>query len=398
MGTPVTTDAPRARILCLDDEPRVLEGIALSLRRRFDVLTATNCLDALQILRRERDVAVVLSDMRMPGMDGTAFLQRARDVAPDAVRVVLTGQADLSAAIGAVNDAHVFRFLTKPCPPVVLLPALEQAVEQHRLVASERVLLEQTLHGSIKALGDVLALTSPASFGRATRIARSVTAMAQALDVPDRWSVEVAAMVSQLGCITLPDDVVGRVHAGRPLSPAEAEQVANVPNVTERLLAHIPRLDGVRRILAASARPVRRLAMGADAKAHQLMRAAQMLRIATDYDDLLSRGESPDGALTTMRARDGYDPEVLEALAAMLVSCAGTHDVRLLAIGALQPGMLVADDVKMATGTLLVPRGYEVTAAFIERARNFPPGSVAEPIRVVIRREPDGGPAPDESR
>ena len=149
------------RILCVDDERAVLDGLSLHLRRRYQVLTAQSGAEGLEILGREAGINVVVSDMRMPVMDGAAFLTRARALVPDVVRVLLTGQADLDSAIAVINEGRIFRFLTKPCPPATMMGALEAAVEQHRLITSERVLLEQTLHGSIKALTDILALANP---------------------------------------------------------------------------------------------------------------------------------------------------------------------------------------------------------------------------------------------
>ena len=92
----------RAKILCVDDEVRVVEGLQLTLGRRFDVRTATSGADGLELLRREPDVVVIISDMRMPQMDGTSFLAKAKELVPDATRMLLTGQADLDSAIAVV--------------------------------------------------------------------------------------------------------------------------------------------------------------------------------------------------------------------------------------------------------------------------------------------------------
>jgi hypothetical protein len=112
---------------------------------------------------------VVVSDLQMPGMDGITLLSSLRKVSPDTVRVLLTGHADVDAAIAAVNEGNIFRFLRKPCPPGALLRALEASVEQYRLITAERVLLEQTLRGSLKTLTDILAFVNPVAFGRAIR-------------------------------------------------------------------------------------------------------------------------------------------------------------------------------------------------------------------------------------
>jgi len=121
------------RVLCVDDEPMLLAALKTSLHRRYDVTTAEGGLEALHLLRERGPFTVVISDFRMPGMDGARFLARARDVAPDTVRILLTGQAGLEDAIEVVNQGYIFRFLTKPCPPQVLLAAIENAVDQARL-------------------------------------------------------------------------------------------------------------------------------------------------------------------------------------------------------------------------------------------------------------------------
>src|SRR5918911_2964995 len=157
------------RVLCVDDEPNVLEGLRRTLGGHYRVRTAVGGAAGLEAIEREGPFAVVVSDLRMPEMDGVAFLSRVRQRSPDTVRVLLTGQADLDAAIAAVNEGHIFRFLSKPCAQPVLFQALAAAEEQYRLITAERVLLEQTLYGSIKALTDILALAVPSAFGRAVR-------------------------------------------------------------------------------------------------------------------------------------------------------------------------------------------------------------------------------------
>ncbi len=130
--------SPLPRVLCVDDEPAVLDGLARSLRGQFDLTTATGGAAGLEILRDQGPFAVVLADLRMPGMDGVAFLQRARELAPRAVPVLLTGETDLHTAMGAVNEAHIFGFLSKPCRRSALLQTLQAAVAQHRLLVEDQ--------------------------------------------------------------------------------------------------------------------------------------------------------------------------------------------------------------------------------------------------------------------
>src|SRR4051812_28893332 len=157
----------RPRVICVDDEPHVSSGLALHLRRKYEVELATSGQAGLELLARKPEAAVVISDMRMPGMNGAEFLSRASQAHPNTTRILLTGYAELDAAVRAINEGHIFRFLVKPCPPPELLRTVEAAAEHHRLLLAEQVLLEQTLHGSVKMLSEVLAITNPVAFGRA---------------------------------------------------------------------------------------------------------------------------------------------------------------------------------------------------------------------------------------
>jgi CheY-like chemotaxis protein len=376
------------KVLCVDDEPNVLEGLSLHIRRSYQVFTATSGAEALDTLRREPAIAIVVSDMRMPGMNGAALLSQARAVAPDTVRMLLTGQADLESAIAAVNDGQIFRFLTKPCAPPALLKAVGAAATQHRLITSERVLLEQTLHGSIKALADVLALTSPASFGRASRIKQHVSAIAEKLELTERWQVEVSAMLSQLGSIVLPVETAEKAYYGRPLDPDEQKLAERVPAVTEQLLGNIPRLEVVRGILASYTKPRLATAAGQQDPVKALIaRGAHILRAAVDFDALEAQGYTASVALGTMRGRASqYDIAVLNTLQELYGVTKALDEVRDLPISTLQVGMVFAEDVKLTTGALLAARGYEVTAGFVERARNFRHAIATDKVRVVVPR------------
>jgi DNA-binding response OmpR family regulator len=374
----------RARILCVDDEPRILEGLTLHLRRQYEVETATGGIAGLHLIRRGGAFAAVISDMRMPGMDGAVFLASSRKFSPDTVRLLLTGQADLDSAVAAINQGQIFRFLTKPCPPADLLAAVAAAVEQHRLITAERVLLEETLHGSIKTLVEVLALANPLSFGRATRIKQHVSDLADKLEIQERWQVEVAAMLSQLGCIVLPAEVAEKLYHGRPLSPEEDAMVERLPAVTEQLLGNIPRLESVRGILSTHLRARRPEDASEHAEKQLVTRGAEMLRIASDFDLLESRGNSAGFALSMMAGRDGrYDPLMLAAFSELQGPNGPRDEVRELPLSELRAGMVLAEDLRMGH-MLLVARGCEVTQSFVERVRNFGAGMKKEPLRVII--------------
>jgi len=376
----------RTRVVCVDDEPQVLSGLSLHLRRRYEVETATSGAAALELLARQPQAAVVISDMRMPGMNGAELLAKASVAHPHTTRILLTGHAEVDSAIAAVNKGAVFRFLVKPCPPPELLSAVDAAVELHRTTVAEQTLLEQTLHGSIKMLTEVLSLTNPVAFGRAQRIKQHVSHLLDKLELAERWQVEVAAMLSQLSTFTLPPETLEKIYYGAALTPEEQGMLERAPDVTEQLLGHIPRLEVVREILNGASKPYKKADRGNDLshEQQQLQRWSQILRVASDFDTLEAQGLSGAIALTTLKGRaDQYDPQVLAAFLSLFGERKEGDKIRDISVAALRTGMVLAADVKMATGTLFVARGYEVTPAFLERIRNFRPGSVREPIKVL---------------
>jgi len=378
-------DDDRPVILCVDDEPQVLEALVPHLRKGFRMRTATGGVQALALIEREGPPAVVISDMRMPAMDGATLLAKVRLLAPDSVRMLLTGHTDLDAAISAVNEGQIFRFLTKPCPPAVLQAAARAAVEQHRLVTAERVLLERTLHGSVKAMIDILAVTSPLLFGRAQRIRQLVDELARSIGHARRWQLDIAAMLSQIGCVGLPGAVAEKLHQGRPLAPREQEMVDRAPALAQQLLAHIPRLEDVRALLEDMHRPWHRLPRATDPASEIIAREAQLLRIAAAYDALESAGRTPADAHAALAADTGaYDPALVAALALLRTGAHAGRKSLAMAIAMLDAGMILEEELRLANGSLLAARGYEITSAFLERLANFEGHLAVAKVQVLV--------------
>jgi response regulator RpfG family c-di-GMP phosphodiesterase len=359
-------------ILLVDDEIAILDGLRRQLRKRFTVHTANSGAEALELLRSE-PVAVVVSDMRMPQMDGATFLSRVRSLYPDVVRILLTGQTDTQAAITAVNEGQIYRFLTKPCPPEVLVEEIGSAVELNRLVTAEKELLGTTLRRTVEALTATLSLAQPAAFGRAVRVTRNVTELAGALGVEEPWDLEVTAMLSHLGAVTLPPNVLAQLDAGRPLTEDEAGMADRIPRISRDLVATIPRLEG-----AAEAIGWQRARYDGEGSAlgvprgDDLPMAARILRLATDFDAGMAQRPSVQDTISSLQADPGaYDPRVLQALVDF-------HDVpdtpgppREVDVDDLLPGMVVFDDVFTTDGVLLISRGTEVADPLIRRFENY---------------------------
>jgi response regulator RpfG family c-di-GMP phosphodiesterase len=370
------------RVLCVDDEARIVEGLALHLRKDYEVHTATGGAQALQILKEIGGAAVVVSDMRMPDMDGATFLQHVLNRNPDTTRILLTGEPGRDAAVSAVNKAHVFRFLTKPCPPDQLRAAVESGVMQHRLLNAERSILKETLIGCIKALTDVLAIVNPVAFGRASRITRLAMELAERVDCKGLWQLEAAAMLSQLGYISLPVGLVEKLYHGAKLTSEEKIMADSVPDVVSVLLENIPRLESVIQLLVAlkyTDEQVVRLGEGS------IGIGTRILGLVLEYDSLIARVHEPDVALQTLRGYSGrFGAELIEQLANQVGAGASAMALREMPLCRVLPGMIIMQDVFTRQGTLLVPRGFEVTALFLNRASNFGPDLMSESVKILI--------------
>lgn len=376
------------RVLCVDDDEMVLAWVRRLLSHRFDVQLTQSPILALKRIDEASDdpFSVILCDLEMPGVNGIALLTRVREMAPDTVRILLTGHANTEGAIAAVNDGAVFRFLTKPCEAHILLNAVAAGAEMNRLAMSERVLLEQTLHGAVSALSDILILMSPAAFARGTRLKRYVERVAPALCVTNRWEIEIAALLSQLGAVSLPPELAEKLHAGLSLTADEQRRVDAMPAVAASFIAEIPRLDEVCRILRfQSAAFDGTGSPDAGVRGAAIPLGARILKIASDLDALDAAGMAPHVALATLSARTTtYDPTVLAAFHATVLHDAKPVQSREIRLGEVQAGMVFARDVVGPRGLLLAARGQEVSRALTERLHDFWAASLQDQVVTVI--------------
>ena len=374
------------KILCVDDELNILLAMQRQLRKQFHVESAMGAEQALATMERDGPFAVIVSDLQMPGMNGLELLGRARELSPDTVRIMLTGQADLTTAIAAVNRNSIFRFLTKPCSAEELAGTLQAALDQYYLVTAERHLLENTLRASVKVLTEVLSLVHPAAFSRASRIHRYVRHMAAELNLPNSWQYEVAALLSQIGCITMDPGTLDRLYTGEELSEEEKKMFAAHPAAGRDLLLHIPRLEAVAHMIAGQ-NLAHLQTITAPSSKDAVSTGLRLLRAAIDFDRLITRDRSKEQALAQMRQLESdYDPGCLKALATF-VPHEATMELRVLKSAELRTAMVVDQDVRSKNGLLLLAKGQEVTPSVLGRLRAFASKTgIVEPIRVLVTK------------
>ncbi len=213
------------KILFVDDEINILKSYKRTLRSYFSVSTALGGKEALRIMDEEGPFAVVVSDIKMPQMDGIELLSKIRTSYPDSVRMVLTGFADLEIAIGAVNHGDIFRFLTKPCQTEDLIKAVEAGIRQYRMVHASRELeavrrIKEGLEGTIRAFTRVVELRDPYTAGHMDRTADIATKISASLGLGSDQiqGLQLAALVHDIGKVAVPSGILNK-----PGSLTEAE-------------------------------------------------------------------------------------------------------------------------------------------------------------------------------
>ena len=353
-------------VLVVDDESSILETLSLQLRRHHRVVTATDGAEALRFLEKSGPVAAVISDMRMPGMDGVELLRHVQVMYPDTTRVLHTAQADVTSAIAAINDGGVFRYLCKPCPTPDLRRTVQDAVERHWKTTTERQLLDKTLRASLQALFGCLELASPAAFARAGRIRSLVAALCSELELHELWEIEVAAMASQLGAVTVPPSVLQKLERGLPLDGDEQAMVDAMPDVAVRLLADVPMLHDVVEIV----RGLATLTPGG-ASSPLIGTAIDVVRTAIEFETLDGRGLPVESSIAVLECRENSRPRILAALRAVKGVAAAQDTVRALAVSELEVGMRIAEDIVAVNGLVLIGRGMVVTDVLLDRLANF---------------------------
>ena len=376
----------REKVLFVDDEINVLEGIRRQLRREKDITIALGAEKGLKAIEEHGPYAVVVSDLRMPGMDGIEFLKVVRQKDPDTVRMILTGNADLNAAIAAVNEGSVFRFLTKPCHSTALSMAVDTAVKQYRLITAEKELLEKTLQGCINMLTDVLALVNPDAFGRSNRIRKYCTEIANVFEMTDIWQVETAALLSQLGCMAIPQETLAKVYQGEPLSDAERASYEKHPLIGKDLLSNIPRMDKVAEIISCQNYVFDAFGSSKqDIQGDEIPLGARILKAVLDFDLIESKGTPKGMAFKNLKNTSGiYDPEVLEIFESVLGNEL-SYRLTEVNVGELKPAMILGEDICTANGKKLIAKGQVVTEILLSRLQIVARSTtISEPIKVFV--------------
>lgn len=209
-------------ILFVDDEVNVLNSLKrLFIDSNLKIMTALNAFEAMDVLKNN-NISVIVSDNLMPEMTGIELLQKAKEISPESVRIIMTAYADLQAAIDAINKGAVYKFITKPWKDNDLKDVVFNAVNQHRVVLSLRKADEATL----LSLAQTIELKDPYTRGHCDRVANYAVTIAKAIGLSkeEQRHIKYGGWLHDCGKIGVPESILN--HNG-PLSPEQMEIVRN---------------------------------------------------------------------------------------------------------------------------------------------------------------------------
>ena len=378
------------KVLFVDDDMNILASFKRRLGRRFDIATVPGGEQGLEVLEKDGPIAVVISDQRMPGMDGIQYLSEVKKRAPDTVRMMLTGNADLSTAIKAVNEGSIFRFFTKPCPPEEMASAIETGLKQYNLIRAERDLLEQTLAGSVKMLIDVLSLVNPEAFQKTWLLRDWMRRVAGRLELANVWELDIAAMLSPIGLITIAPEILDKIRDGAELSEVDREICERAPEAARNLLSNIPRMKNLSEMIYYQDKGFDGSGFPEDWVAGEdIPLGGRLLKVLID---LAALGDSPDrAAFAELETRAPlYDPEILQVVRDCLLDenapkdDASTQEVVKVTAARLKAGARLVSNIETEDGWLVLAAGNEISQAQIERLSNLRKHrKLKEPLLVI---------------
>ncbi|MCA9062790.1 MAG: response regulator [Planctomycetaceae bacterium] len=421
------------KLLFVDDEVNILRSVVRLLRQcEYTVMTASTGEEALALLH-EHEFAAVISDQRMPGLEGTELLERVHRIQPAAVRMILTGYADIDAAMDAINRGAVYRFLTKPWDDEQFRLTIAHAVEQFRLVEQNRLLqvltecqneelrllnegletrvqertrevselssrLDATLRGALAVLAQLIESSSSTLGNHSRRVADTAVRMGKQLQMSDESmrQLEVAALLHDIGKLQLPPALL-RSERNR-LSEEEQILWKRHPADGEAIIRAIPNLEEASSCVRHHHERLNGSGYPDGLRGEQIPLGAQVVALADAFDkELNSRNaftsRTSSEAISTLRRRanEWFDVHLLDVLEIVVNEQrdAGSHPDLVLEINAddLKPGMILAQEVRTDSGALLLSTETELTGDAIHRLRKFPSIATRSGIRVYRRKE-----------
>ena len=425
---------PGFTLLFVDDEANILSSLKRLFRPLgYRIFTAEGGAQGLEIMERE-SVDLVVSDMRMPEMNGAQFLEKVREKWPETVRILLTGYAEIGATIEAINKGQIYRYISKPWEDNDISTSVRHALQQKQL-EREKLRLEELTHRqneelkelnasledkvkarteevrqtmgflevahdklkksfitSIRVFSNLIEMRNANMVGHARRVADLARTIAQRMGMNDAevQDVFIAGLLLDVGKIGLPDHLLDKPFAS--LTVEERSQVVKFPVKGQMALMALEQLQGVAKLIRSHCERFDGTGYPDRLAGLAIPLGARILAVANDYDAaqlgvLLNKRMKQDDAVAFIKEGAGkrYDPTVVDVF---IKNCVGAGIETELALGSGQilPGMELSRDLTAKDGLMLLTKGTVLNEKIIEEIRFFERGGERLTIYPVAKK------------
>ena len=357
------------KVLFVDDDPNALRAYKRHLRKYYRVHTVLSGKEGLEAIKNDGPFGVIVSDLMMPEMDGIEFLTLANERSPSSIRIMLTGFGDMEKAMRAINEGHVFRFETKPCKIDKLIEALEDGFRQYNLTLAEKSLHHTALKGSIKVITDMLTMIDGAMFGRAMKLRQYAKRFARRIKLDTAQDLELAAMLSQTGFLTVPVEIRQKILRHEKLNSSEEMIVRNVSETGFNLLSNIPKLERIAHIIRYGKKSYNGKGFPKDDVAgNDIPVESRILNILSDLIEIEERVKSKREIMSTIRdKKQRYDPKLLSEIIDEFIGFRTRQPLLppknsiTVEFDEMMEGDILLTDLRSPDGKLLLAQGSRLT-------------------------------------
>ncbi len=435
MAETLVSDAPVISLLFVDDEPSILSSLKRLFRPHgYRIFTAEGGALGLDVLAQEK-IDLVISDMRMPNMDGAHFLEQVRLRWPESIRILLTGYADIESTINAINKGQIYRYINKPWDDNEIVLIVREALERRRLeqensrlnsvveaqmaelrelnagleqkvaerteelnkavkyVKSAHARLKTGFFATVQAFSGLTEMRGKNLSGHARRVADHARSLARTLNLSDaeQQTVLFAALLHDIGKIGLADEILDKSVSA--LTPEQRGEVMRHPERGQQALMQIEQLKDAALLIRhhhefydGSGYPDRLAGLA-------IPMGARIICAANEYDGLVSgtmlqQPMKPKDALAYLIENRGkrYDPSVIDSFVDLLsVQLKNVIDELPVRVGSLRPGMVLSRDLMHRDGYMLLAKGYVIDAPVITQLVKLEAAEHQQLIAYVVK-------------
>ena len=315
----------RHTVLAIDDEENNLSLLKRTLRGSYNILSATSGQEAFEILEKHGDtISLIVSDQKMPIMEGTEFFKRISSKYPDIIKILLTGQSNVDIVVEAINECHLFQYILKPFDPESLCLVVESGIKKYEMFASKTQLvcdLSELFYKTIKSISSALDAKDTYTHGHSMRVTLYSLALANALNLPEEMieEIETAGLLHDIGKIAIPEKILLKPGS---LTEEEFNIIKTHPALGEKLVNSIGKLKLISNWLKAHHERYDGKGYPDGLVGENIPLSARIIALADTYDAMTSdrsyrKGLSHEVAIEEIKRCSGtqFDP----SLAALFV-------------------------------------------------------------------------------